>query len=345
MPLPLILGIAAAVAGGVGVGAGVKGALDMIDAKDTLKSAQFRNEQNLKRHKDIDSRVCKNMDDLGRLELTILSSFKSYIDCVEIIKNRPSFAKIEIDNVEIPKFDNKELQDASVGDAVLLGGIGGAAIGTAGGFAASGATTAAVMALGTASTGAAISGLSGVAATNATLAALGGGSLATGGGGMALGSAILGGATLGVGLLVGGIIFSLCGSKVSDKADTAYSQMLENEKKINKICDFLEQIDSVANMYKADLNKAYDLYNTEFAKMETAVIRNIGADNKVDWRILDDNEKKAVSNTTLLVGLLYHMCKVKLVNKSEDDAEVNVINHTEIDEVHNKCTNTLQAIN
>ena len=47
--------------------------------------------------------------------------------------------------------------------------------------------------LGSASTGAAISGLSGVAATNATLAWFGGGALATGGAGMAGGAAVLGG--------------------------------------------------------------------------------------------------------------------------------------------------------
>lgn len=49
-----------------------------------------------------------------------------------------------------------------------------------------------VTALGSASTGAAISALSGVAATNATLAWFGGGALAAGGAGMAGGTAILG---------------------------------------------------------------------------------------------------------------------------------------------------------
>lgn len=46
------------------------------------------------------------------------------------------------------------------------------------------------MALGTASTGTAIFALSGAAATNATLAALGGGSLAAEGGEIALGTTI-----------------------------------------------------------------------------------------------------------------------------------------------------------
>lgn len=50
-----------------------------------------------------------------------------------------------------------------------------------------------VTALGSASTGIAISGLSGVAATNATLAWFGGGALAAGGAGMAGGAAVLGG--------------------------------------------------------------------------------------------------------------------------------------------------------
>ena len=74
------------------------------------------------------------------------------------------------------------LKKVSIGAGVLLGGLGGAAVGTAGGFAAAGATTSAVMALGTASTGTAIASLSGAAATNATLAALGGGAIAAGAG-------------------------------------------------------------------------------------------------------------------------------------------------------------------
>lgn len=130
----------------------------------------------------------------------------------------------------------------SVGAGVLLGGLGGAAVGTAGGFAAAGATTSAVMALGTASTGTAISTLSGAAATNATLAALGGGAISAGGGGMALGTAVLGGATLGVGLLVGGIIFNFTGSKMSDKADDAYRQAKKAQEDAERIINYLNEL-------------------------------------------------------------------------------------------------------
>ena len=62
------------------------------------------------------------------------------------------------------------------------------------------------MTFASASTGTAISTLSGAAATNATLAFFGGGSLATGGLGMAGGMYVLGGLVAGPALMVMGMI-------------------------------------------------------------------------------------------------------------------------------------------
>ena len=81
--------------------------------------------------------------------------------------------------------------------------VAGSTVGAA--VAAFGPTAAMAIAttFGTAATGTAISSLSGIAATNAALAWLGGGALAAGGGGMAAGSAIL--ALAGpIGLTIGG---------------------------------------------------------------------------------------------------------------------------------------------
>ena len=235
MPLPLIpliIGGAAALAGAGGVGAGIHGAVKMKDAKDTMESADRRHRRNIARFEEKNTLTTTTMDNLGKLELEILSGFEKFVDVFEQIANKPEFKTIIKGNVSLPKYNKEELQNVSVGAGVLLGGLGGAAMGTAGGFAAAGATTSAVMALGTASTGTAIASLSGAAATNATLAALGGGALAAGGGGMALGSAILGGATLGVGLLVGGIIFNVTGKKLSEKADEAWAQMKKQKLKL-----------------------------------------------------------------------------------------------------------------
>lgn len=74
-------------------------------------------------------------------------------------------------------------------------------------------TVAAVGAFATASTGTAISGLSGAAATSAVLAWLGGGSLAAGGGGVAAGTLVLGGITAAPVLLAAGGLISWKGRK------------------------------------------------------------------------------------------------------------------------------------
>lgn len=227
--VPWLLGGAAATAGVVGAGAAIHGASKMKEANSTMQSAKARHENNERRFKNESTATNERMDKLGKLELHILQSFEKFSDLFEQIKNRPHFATYRRNDLDLPKYNREDLKKVSVGAGVILGGLGGAAVGTAGAVAASGATTAAVTAVGVASTGTAISGLSGAAATNAILAFLGGGSLAAGGGGMALGTAVLGGATLGVGLLVGGIIFAFSGDQMCDKADEAYSQMLRAE--------------------------------------------------------------------------------------------------------------------
>mgnify|MGYP000152262605 FL=1 len=172
MPLPFIIAGLAAAAGVAGVGSGIHGAAKMKEANDTMKAAERKHKQNIEYFENESEKTNKRMDKLGEFELKILNDFKDFSDAIEKIQNRPEFKEYKIGGVALPKYNKEELNKVSVGAGVLLGGIGGAAVGTAGGFAAAGATTSAVMALGTASTGTAIASLSGAAATNATLAHL-----------------------------------------------------------------------------------------------------------------------------------------------------------------------------
>lgn len=338
MPLPLILGIAAAVAGTTGVGLGVHGGVKIKQANDKLKEAQKKNDSNKARLERINKSACSAMDILGENEMRVLSEFQLFSDLFERINNRPEFANIKIGNVSIPIFEGEEIKKSSVGASVLIGGLGGAALGTAGGFAASGATTAAVMALGTASTGTAISALSGAAATNATLAALGGGSLAAGGGGMALGTTILGAATLGVGLLVGGIIFSCTGSNLSSKADKAREQVILNEQKINKICCYLIDLQRTAERYNTTLLRMRSLYLKQLDRMQNII--NSYYEKRVNWHDLSLEEQLVIENMVLIVGILYNMCKVQLVRKS-DNSDQNSINKAEINKAENDANDVM----
>lgn len=280
------------------------------------------------------------MDELGTLELEILKSFDEFSDTIERIQNRPQFKEYTKDGVKLPAYGKETLKKVSVGAGVLLGGLGGAAVGAAGGFAAAGATTSAIMALGTASTGTAIASLSGVAATNATLAALGGGAIAAGGGGIALGTTILGATTLGAALLVGGVIFNITGGKLSDKADEAWEQMKKAEKTIDFACRYLNELKAASVAYKKSLLSVRDKYKEIFGYVSYTV----NSLHKTDWHAFSQEEKIATENSVLLIGLLYKMCQVSLVNKAKYQNDLNSVNISEINESISNADNVMKSL-
>ena len=340
MPLPLLIGGIAVVAGSAGVGSGIHGGIKMKKASNTIKEAKTIQEEALARFEDRSKKTIALMDSIGTTELEILSSFKDFSDAIEKIQKRPQINNVNSADAIIPKYELKELKNASLGAGILLGGIGGAAAGTAGGFAAAGATTAAVMAVGTASTGTAISSLSGASAINATLAALGGGSVAFGGGGMALGSLVLGGATLGVGLLIGGVIFNISGSTLSKKSQIAYEQAKRTDRDVNRIYNYLYVLSNESKIFKEALDKTYCLYKEKLKVLDFCVSYY----EKTDWNDFIQKEKKDIENCVLLVGLLYKMCQTKLVYQNGSEDGFNTINTDGISEAVSNSEEVLKHI-
>ncbi len=145
---------------------------------------------------------------------------------------------------------------------------------------------------------------------------------------MALGSTILGAATLGVGLLVGGVIFNATGSSLSNKADEAYAQMLRAEEEIERICSYMKNLSMVAGKYVKTLSQVNEIYKTHLQRLKYMV----EVDHKTNWNDYTENERISTENTVLLVGLLYNMCKVELVLQARDEKEINTINYTEVDQ-------------
>lgn len=316
MPLPIILGGLAAIAGAAGIGTGVKGAIDSKKANDMMKAAKYRNEENLDNFNEISESTQTAMNKLGKLEMTVAKDFERFSDAFEKIKSRPDFSARKF-NVDIEDFNYGEIRTVSVAASAFLGAAGGGAAGAVFGTAAAAGTTAAVMALGTASTGTAIATLSGAAATNAALAAIGGGALAAGGGGIALGTTILGASTLGVGFLVGGVILAATGSKVKEKAYEAYSGMLENEEAINKSIKYFTRIRRSANkLYKA-IKKVCLIYEVNVVKLIELVNQN------TDWSTYDDDERLLIENNILLVTILHKMINTPLLKVTKTDKKGN----------------------
>lgn len=313
MPLPLVLMAGAAVAGTVGVANGANGAKKMIETNDEQKVIQRKHQKNMADYEVRLTVATQAMDILGEDEMRILSDFTEFSDVIELIENRPEFGEIVKKDFKLPEYSMKDIKDVSVGAVALVSGTSGAAAGTFGGFAAAGATTSAVMALGTASTGTAISTLSGAAATNAILAALGGGAVAAGGGGVALGTTVLGVTTLGVGLMVGGVIFNITGNQLKAKTAEAHEAVEKETQEVAKVGYYLEELSNVATNYHEAVMLMKKLYEKHFARLQYTVL----VEKKRDYREFTETDKLAYSNTVLLVGILYDMLKTNVVNVNE----------------------------
>lgn len=113
----------------------------------------------------------------------------------------------------------------------------------------------AVATFGSASTGTAISTLSGAAAHNATLAWLGGGALSAGGGGMALGATALNIFTVGPTLLIGGLVLAGKGQKALTEAREYVAKatiaMEEHERMRNRLALVQRRVGELSDLLAA----------------------------------------------------------------------------------------------
>ena len=220
MPLPIIIGIGAAVVSAIGGGA------MMLSASDRIKNAkehydrrlrQYRNTE--RRYKDWRKKADAKFSTLGTRRLEALTTLGRAVDFLKKakIRDRDLEQRLKITPQKLAEWEGASAQAAEV-----LGGLtssGAAGVSTAAGV------YGLVGTLGTASTGTAIGTLSGAAAKSATLAWLGGGSLAAGGGGVAAGTIVLGGLVVGPAALVAGFFASSKAEKVETEVEEKIAEM------------------------------------------------------------------------------------------------------------------------
>jgi hypothetical protein len=146
-----------------------------------------------------------------------------------------------LDGVDAEQRDIEAFTGALTADVNWIKGAGMAALT---GVGVSAGIPGAVTALGAASTGTAIGSLSGAAAQSATMAWLGGGSLAAGGGGVALGTAALGVVTIGPTMLIGGLTLNVQGEKAVTQAKEYEAKVAVAVEEQATFRSFLDALDS-----------------------------------------------------------------------------------------------------
>lgn len=227
MVLPLIpaaLIAVGAITGGGGLALGGKGALDIKKAMADLNKARAdyegRRAQTVARVGDTNDHVvalgCRQREALTDVVMRMADFLRRHEKQVR------EHERLLVDGIDAEANlvigpGGVELNLGSWVAGVL--GSAGAAVGTSAGVTTLAGT------VGVAGTGAAISGLSGVAAESAALAWLGGGTLASGGGGMALGATALNVVTIGPALLVGGFVVMGQGQKALTRAKAFQSEI------------------------------------------------------------------------------------------------------------------------
>ena len=242
MPIPLILG---AIALGSAVFGGVKateGFGNMNTAKEIGKRAQQQHETAVSQINTDSLATNELAAEYGQLQIDVITNtIGRFIDFIERIGQRNKQTEREflegLDGVTPEQVREYKAAAIEAGQ-FFTGGVKAAGAALAGYGGAMGLATS----VGVASTGTLIGSLSGAAAWNATLAWLGGGSLAAGGGGMALGSVVLGGITVGPAVLIGGFVLAGEGEKALTKAREYEAQVNIAIAKIDAAKDFMQQV-------------------------------------------------------------------------------------------------------
>ena len=195
----------------------------------------------------------KILEEFGTIRLNALKSTVGvFLDYLRILGHSYKEKEYEIlTNVNIRPEQVKELETIEMNVSTALKTA--AASGSLATIALTGvpsAVTWTVSTFATASTGTAISSLSGAAAWNATLAWLGGGSLAAGGGGMTAGATVLAGityASVGIAALASaGLISSVYYSKKYTEATQYLAAVKEHESKLRVGWQLMEGINQRA---------------------------------------------------------------------------------------------------
>ena len=257
----------------------------MSSRKKKLKDIQNENEE-------IVEKVNKQIEGLGKKTQVLYDYLNDIQVAFDRIRNVPSEQKMQYEELKKVRLNWKQqvekIEKDYNGMVAKNAGAGAAGAGAGVAVAAMGPTAAMGIAttFGVASTGTAISSLSGAAATNAALAWLGGGALAAGGGGMAAGNVFLalfgpvGWTIAGVAVLASGIamikgirdqhkvhdVFILIGERDKKRYNLALVELKERDKRIKNESKLLkEAIDETLS------------FGTDYEKMTEAQQYALGA--------------------------------------------------------------------
>lgn len=316
MPLPFI---PAAI---FTIGTGLSGVKKGLTAKKDIKKAKSVNLSANKIARESEEYIVKAKDktreaieELGREKINVLTtSITDFIFNFEKIKNMKlnnSDGIDELRNFDVDEEKFADLKEASF-EAKKIAVNGLAAIGS-GALVSYGTYSVVMSGLGgmiLSSTGTAIGTLSGVTATNATLAWLGGGSLAAGGLGKAGCMLVLGGLATGPALAVGGTLIAGQARKALNDSYSNYNKAILFKSQARSIGLALKSMYIRANQLRCLLTALDSIFNRYVEKLKD-IIRV----NGTDWDTYSLQDKKDIYICVQLAQTIKAILDSTLINK------------------------------
>ncbi len=313
MPLPFILAGVALVAAGYGVKKGID-ALDAdCEADEFIKKAESLKEESTKKAESAESDCRRAFMRFGDKKLHVLShTVSNFLDHFHRLnRSRIIIEGINMQDIQRQVSDARKItnQYREVDFFDVSGAVAGSTIG--GVLAAYGAYAGVGMLASTAG-GVAIAELSGVAATNATIAWLGGGALSVGGFGMVGGIAVLGGLVAGPALAILGAISADEMEKKRDDAKAYCSQVKAAVKKADAMIDNIQAVRKMADLFTRQITKLDALF---FSLSQDAIATM--KKHHYDTSRYDQEEKDQLCVTVSTLSTLSAFLKVPIMDEHQ----------------------------
>ncbi|EGR4197300.1 chemotaxis protein [Vibrio cholerae] len=327
MPLPFILAGAAIVAAGYGAKKGYDGYQDKSEANDILETSKRKYENERSVFDKQNELTNQSLVKLGELQLKIGNDFKEFRTIAEKLLEKLNQSNSKNLEIDFPQHKLDKIDGLALSTTAYMGKIAGAG---AAGAAAAYAVYGGVMAVAAASTGTPIAALSGAAAYNATMAAIGGGSIAAGGFGMAGGAMVLGG-------VVAAPIMAIAGWAFASHAEEALSDARKTRSEVNeavgKMAKGRKQLDKtklyVDRIY-AETERLYLVFKEYFDNLKAFDQLIVG---KTDISKFEDDVIRLIHNGYQIAAILTDIITTPLFKPKQDEQGNVVVSDKNIVEI------------
>lgn len=283
MPIPFILGGIAIAAGAFGAKKGYDAYCDNEDAKSYTQRAKRIFENSQEELNDKRKATNENLNDFGEYKKSIFENeINKFLYLFRQIKN----FKVTDNTLDEYELQNNEISFEAFKKEVfnvtnLLGSMSGSAV-------------------------------AGAAATNATLAWLGGGSLAAGGFGVAGGTMVLGGLVAGPALAVAGWVLS---AKAEEAKNEAYSN-LEKARSIKAINDtIILKLNKIVKMSNAVRQTIQTLNNLAFKSLLIELELFLIKKSDHDYNHFSKDEKEFANKILNVAKTIKNLLVVPILTK------------------------------